>query len=72
MAEILNIENFGRIDFRIDPKGNYYISDIATNPHITKDSSFSYIFNELGYSYSELLSAMIGVTLSKYLPLNRF
>lgn len=72
VAEILNIENFGRIDFRIDPKGNYYISDIATNPHITKDSSFSYIFNELGYSYSELLSAMIGVTLSKYLPLNRF
>lgn len=66
-AEILNIENFGRIDFRIDSKGNYYISDIATNPHITKDSSFSYIFNELGYSYQELLSAMIGVTLSKYL-----
>ena len=46
VAEILNIENFGRIDFRIDPKGNYYISDIATNPHITKDSSFSYIFND--------------------------
>lgn len=65
-AQILGIEGFGRIDFRITSSGEYYISDIATNPHITMDSSYFYVFKELGYSYSQLLSTLIGVTLSKY------
>lgn len=65
-AQILGIEGIGRIDFRIDTNGSYYISDIATNPHITGDASVAYAFNELGYSYTDLLSVQLGVTLSKY------
>lgn len=65
-AKILGIEGFGRIDFRITPSGKYYVSDIATNPHITKDSSFAFAFQELGYSYLEMLAAQIGIILSKY------
>ena len=66
-AKILGIEGFGRIDFRITPSGECYVSDIATNPHITEDSSFAFAFQELGYSYSEMLATQIGITLSKYL-----
>lgn len=66
-AKILGIEGFGRIDFRITPTGECYVSDIATNPHITEDSSFAFVFQELGYSYSEMLATQIGITLSKYL-----
>lgn len=65
-VKILGINGFGRVDFRIDYSGKYYISDIATNPHITQDSSYYFVFQELGYSYSEFLSTLIGVTLSKY------
>lgn len=68
-AKLLGIEEFGRIDFRIDQYGNYYISDIATNPHITADSSYTFAFQELGYSYSEMLATRIGVSLSKYFTL---
>lgn len=68
-AQLLGIEEFGRIDFRIDQYGNYYISDIATNPHITIDSSYMFAFQELGYSYSEMLATRIGVSLSKYFTL---
>ena len=66
VATLLGIEGFGRIDFRIDTDGQYYVSDIATNPHITTDSSFAYSFCILGYSYSEMFSCMIGSTLVKY------
>lgn len=65
-VKILGIDGFGRVDFRIDYSGKYYISDIATNPHITKDSSYYFVFQKLGYSYLEFLSTLIGVTLSKY------
>ena len=65
-VRVLGISGLGRVDFRIDCSGKYYISDIATNPHITKDSSYYYVFQELGYSYLEFLSTLIGVTISKY------
>lgn len=66
VARILGIEGFGRVDFRITPSGEIYVSDISTNPHITKDSSYSFVFQELGYSYSEMLATQIGLTLLKH------
>lgn len=67
IANILGLEGFCRIDFRIDStKQNYYVTDIATNPHITKDSSFAYSFDKLGYTYDDMFSCMIGCTLAKY------
>lgn len=69
-AELLGIEGFGRIDFRVTPSGQYFISDIATNPHITNDSSYAYAFQELGYSYSDMLSVFLGISLSKYFSLD--
>lgn len=65
-SELLGITGFGRIDFRVTNSGDCYISDIATNPHITKDSSYAFVFQELGYTYSEMMSTMIGICLSKY------
>lgn len=65
-AELLGIEGFGRIDYRITPEGNFFISDVATNPHITSDSSYAFAFNELGYSYSDMLSVFLGISLTKY------
>lgn len=65
-TELLGIEGFGRIDFRISPTNQYYIFDIATNPHITIDSSYAYAFQELGYSYADMLSVFLGLSLYKY------
>lgn len=67
-AELLGIKGFGRIDFRITPEGDFIICDIATNPHITLDSSFAYAFQELGYTYSDMLSIFLGISLNKYFP----
>ena len=68
VANVLGISGYGRIDFRITPSGSYYISDIATNPHITADSSYAFAFHELGYSYKDMLATQIGSVLTKYTP----
>lgn len=65
-TEVLGIEGFGRIDFRISPANQYFIFDIATNPHITIDSSYAYAFQKLGYSYPDMLSVFLGISLYKY------
>lgn len=65
-ANVLGLEGFCRIDYRINCHNEYYVTDIATNPHITKDSSFAYAFDKLGYSYEDMFSCLIGCTLAHY------
>ncbi|MCB5954928.1 hypothetical protein [Enterococcus sp. CWB-B31] len=64
VAQDLEIFGYGRIDYRIDDNNNFYITDIATNPHITKSMSYYYAFKELGYSYEEVLKSLFGLIIT--------
>lgn len=66
VVQLIGIEGFGRVDFRIDMNGNYFITDIATNPHITKGMSYNYAFSENGLQYQDLLETLIGTTIYRY------
>lgn len=50
----LGIEGFGRVDFRINRNGEFFITDIATSPHITRHSSYNYMFQQLNFDYAYL------------------
>lgn len=63
----LNISGLGRIDYRITPQHQFYITDVATNPGYGDFSSTYQVFKELGFSYSEMLATLIGVALGKYI-----
>lgn len=65
VASLIGITGFGRVDFRIDNSGNFYVTDIATNPHITKGMSFYYAFTENGLSYTQMLESLIALSLEK-------
>jgi len=67
--KLLGIEGFGRVDFRVDLNDNYFITDVAANPHLTKGMSFNYAFEENGMSYKEMLETLIVVTISRNKPL---
>jgi len=60
IAQRLELENYGRIDFRIDDKGNAFCFDIATTPYFVRHSSLCYAFLEHQLSQSELMLAIIG------------
>lgn len=62
--QLLGLDGYCRIDFRININGNCFITDINSYPHIVSHSSFSYAFKSLGYDESLLLPCIIGNVLS--------
>lgn len=65
VVNLLGITGFGRVDFRIDYNKNIYVTDVATNPHITKGMSFYYAFSENGLDYTQMLETLIALSLLK-------
>lgn len=63
---LLQMDVYGRVDFRIDESGNPYVFDISTTPYTTAHSSIAFAFSELGYSYSDIYKAIIIGTMQKY------
>ncbi len=61
--KLLQMEVYGRIDFRIDSKGNPYIIDVSTTPYTIKHSSFAFAFEQLGLPYSKIYEAIISSAL---------
>lgn len=57
--EILGIENYGRIDFRVNHNGNIYITDIAASPYTTKHSSFAFLFEQYNLPYSSIFTTIL-------------
>ena len=58
-VKLLDISGFGRIDFRIKENGDYFVTDISTNPHYTEQSSFFVPFKNLDMSYEDMINSLI-------------
>ncbi|MCR5012732.1 MAG: ATP-grasp domain-containing protein [Lachnospiraceae bacterium] len=61
---LLDMGNYGRIDFRIDQNGVPYIFDVSTMPYTIKHSSFAFAFQKIGLEYSDIYSSIITATIS--------
>lgn len=62
---LMQMDVYGRIDFRISSNGIPYIFDISTTPYTTKHSSFAFAFERLGFSYSDIYRAVISAALQR-------
>jgi D-alanine-D-alanine ligase len=60
-VQALGLVGIARIDFRISPDGNAFITDITSKPHLTRHSSIAARFNMLGLDYSDIFAAMVGL-----------
>jgi D-alanine-D-alanine ligase len=54
-ATTLSHRGFARIDFRVAEDGRPFVIDTAAHPHLTKTSSYAFLFNELGFSFEEMM-----------------
>lgn len=63
---LLQMDVYGRVDFRIDANGTPYIFDISTTPYTTKHSSFAYAFEQMGLSYSDIYCTIIRSALIRH------
>jgi len=63
-ARILGISAIGRIDFRITESGEHFVTDVSTNPHLTRFGSCAFLFSQLSLRHSDLLGAWLALSAS--------
>lgn len=56
IANFFKLEDYCRVDFRIDNGGNLYCFDIATTPYVTHHSSPNFLFENRGLNHRSLLA----------------
>lgn len=61
--QLMRMDVYGRVDFRINPNGVPYVFDISTMPYTTKHSSFAFAFERLGLVYSDIYQAIISAAI---------
>ena len=62
---LLQMDVYGRIDFRVGKNGQPFIFDVSTTPYTTKHSSFAYAFEHLGFEYCDIYRAIISSALMR-------
>ena len=70
IAQILNIKDYARLDFKIK-KGIPYIFDIAGTPYTIRHSSIAFLFEKMGLKYEDIYKIIAMCMLSNYNSLNK-
>lgn len=63
--------DFGRVDFRVDEKGNPYVLEINPLPNLSKEDVFVLFGKVLGVSYNQIINKILDEALSRYGLLQR-
>jgi D-alanine-D-alanine ligase len=58
--------DFGRVDFRVDAKGQPYVLEINPLPCLSTEDVFQTIANVIGISYSQMLGRILNCALDRY------
>ena len=64
--QVLGVQVYGRVDFRLDPQGNPWCLEVNTLPGMTETSLLPMGARALGLSFPELIDAIIHESLKKY------
>ncbi len=64
--EVLNIYDFGRVDFRLDQYNQPYILEMNSMASINPGSSFVKAAMKAGFSYDQLINRIIEVAVQRY------
>lgn len=62
---VLQMDVYGRVDFRINQNGEPFIFDVSTTPYTVKHSSFAFAFKKMGLEYFDIYSAIISAALRR-------
>lgn len=65
VAKAFHLFGLGRVDYRITENGDYYITDISSNPHFTESMTFNEVYKNMGYEYKDVFATLIGLSLCR-------
>ena len=63
VAKTLGMEGLCRVDFRVNEAGQYYVTDVSTNPHFVAHSSVNFAFNEMGLSPTHIAQSILSAAI---------
>lgn len=66
VADLMELKNYGRVDFRITNNGIPYLIDIASSPYTTKHSSFDFAFKKMGFENKDIYGVIINIIANEY------
>lgn len=61
VCEVLGLNGFSRVDFRMDDDRNVWVTDVSTSPHIVMHSAYWHNFHQAGWSHGDMLACMIAI-----------
>lgn len=62
----VDCRDFGRVDFRVDKKGNIYVLEVNPLPSFSKEDVFPLIAKAVGTTYEALILKVIDAALRRY------
>jgi D-alanine-D-alanine ligase len=62
--DVLELQAFARIDFRIDEDGRPWVTDVGVSPSVSAEDSAFHSIAELGFDYPSFLRIVIAATLA--------
>lgn len=66
LVPLLQLKNYGRLDFKINKNGDIYLFDVATMPFLCDHSSFVYSMNHLGFDKKDIFKLILFSTFKFY------
>jgi D-alanine-D-alanine ligase len=64
--EVLNIYDFGRVDFRLDQYNQPYILEMNSMASVNPGSSFVRVATKAGFSYDQLINRIVEIAIERY------
>jgi D-alanine-D-alanine ligase len=64
--QTLGCEDFSRVDLFLTPDGKVYVNEINTIPGFTNSSMFPMMWKERGISFTDLISNLADLALTRY------
>ncbi len=62
----VDCRDFGRVDFRVDKKGNPYVLEINPLPNLSEEEVFGLFPKVIGSSYTKVLNRIVDLALERY------
>jgi D-alanine-D-alanine ligase len=63
---IFDCHDYGKIEFRVDKKGNPFVVELSPNPSLDNNDFIAMSAKLAGYSYEELLEEIIWMAIQRY------
>jgi len=62
---VMELRDYGRVDFRVTPRGEPFILEVNPNPDLNPTAGIAGVLNAVGLSYADLIGGLVEKALSR-------